>query len=57
MSLDKLAIGTRIRAVREKTFNETRASFADRCRIKRESCWANRTWRNINKPSFFRQNC
>lgn len=54
MSLDKLAIGTRIRAVREKTFNETRASFADRCRIKRESCWANRTWGNINKPSFFR---
>lgn len=54
MALDRLAIGTRIREIREKTFNETRASFADRCRIKRKSCWSNRTWGNINKPLFFR---
>ena len=34
MASDKLAIGIRIREIREKTFNETRASFADRCGLK-----------------------
>lgn len=31
MALDKIKIGVRIRYIREKTFRETRAAFAERC--------------------------
>lgn len=42
MTLDKIKIGERIRNIRELEYNrETRAMFAERCRINGKPCWAN----------------
>lgn len=54
MALDKIAIGARIRKIREEIFEESREKFGKRCDLTERHVRSNRKRRFFNRSNFIR---
>lgn len=54
MALDKIAIGARIRKIREEIFEESREKFGKRCDLTERHVRTNRKRRFFNRSNFIR---